>query len=416
MRVDAVLSTEEMLAPVEPASKAPIETLCMACEDADCNFRPMNLLRRPLGDNDVLIEMKYCGVCHTDLHFAANHMKGVLKTTYPCVPGHELAGICTAVGKSVTRVSVGDHVGVGCMVDSCLECKACKRGEEQMCVKQVATYQGKDFSGRAATYPAGGKTLGGYTTRHVVDERFAIIIPKSFPLEAAGPVMCAGVTMFDPLMRQGAKAGTRVGIVGLGGLGMLGIKLAKALGCVVTAISRTEGKLDIARKAGATEFVVSTDARQMAGARRSLDLILNTIPTQHDYEPYSRLLASGGKQVLLGISPAFAAALVVGLATGGRSKVIASGIGMLGAHARRGSKRGPLPISASSLPSTLPLQLQQLLDPTTPSLSLLPPPTHRLRRTHPGGHRLLRQARDPAHDPGLPRRGAQLGVREARPV
>ena len=116
----------------------------------------MELQRRPVGDMDVLIEMKYCGVCHTDLHFAANHMKSVLKTTYPCVPGHELVGVCSAVGSNVTKVKVGDHIGVGCMVDSCRKCKACKRGEEQMCMKQVATYQGKDFGGgRAATFPPG---------------------------------------------------------------------------------------------------------------------------------------------------------------------------------------------------------------------------------------------------------------------
>jgi len=306
----------------------PISTLCMACEDASCNFQPMELQRRPLSDMDVLIEMKYCGVCHTDLHFAANHMKSVLKTTYPCVPGHELVGICSAVGSNVTKVKVGDHIGVGCMVDSCRECKACKRGEEQMCIKQVATYQGKDFgSGRAATFPTGGKTLGGYTTRMVVDEHFAIKIPPDYPLEAAGPVMCAGVTMFDPLMRQGAKAGTRVGIVGLGGLGVLGIKLAAALGCKVTAISRSAAKESLARDAGATRFVVSSDRRQMVEARNSLDLILNTIPTAHDYQPFSELLARGGKQVLLGISPQFAAALVVGLLSGGSSKVVASGIG-----------------------------------------------------------------------------------------
>jgi hypothetical protein len=157
-----------------------------------------------------------------------------------------------AVGDAVTRVKVGDHVGVGCMVDSCLTCAACKRGEEQMCSKQVATYNGKDFSGRAATGPGAPQhTLGGYSDKMVVHERFAIIIPKTYPLECAGPVMCAGVTLFDPLRRYGAGKGTRVAIVGVGGLGQMGIRIAKALGCVVTAITRTAGKADFARECGA---------------------------------------------------------------------------------------------------------------------------------------------------------------------
>jgi hypothetical protein len=144
------------------AMALPVETLCMGCADEKCDFKPMAMQRRPLGDSDVLIDMKYCGICHTDLHTAAGHLKALGMKQYPCVPGHELSGVCTAVGAKVTRVKVGDQVGVGCMVDSCLNCSACKRGEEQKCLKQVGTYNAKDNgSGRAATYPAGGHTLGG---------------------------------------------------------------------------------------------------------------------------------------------------------------------------------------------------------------------------------------------------------------
>lgn len=171
------------------------------------------------------------------LLFAAHIARGAIesvggKVVYPIVPGHELAGVCTAVGPGVTKFKVGDHVGVGCMVDSCLACDACLRGEEQKCTKgNVATYngQGNKF-GRAQTYPPDGSTLGGYSTQMVVHERFGIKVPEGYPLEFAGPVMCAGVTLYDPLKRYGAKQGTKVGIVGLGGLGQMGIRVAKAMG------------------------------------------------------------------------------------------------------------------------------------------------------------------------------------------
>jgi len=251
----------------------PVEALCMGCKDETCDFKPMPMLRRPVGDEDVLMEMFYCGICHTDVHTAAGHLAGIGMKAYPCVPGHELAGICTAVGKNVTRVKVGDHVGVGCMVDSCLKCSACKRGEEQKCAKQVGTYGAKNKNGRAATGPVGGTTLtpahtlGGYTTQMVVHERFAIIIPKDYGLEYAGPVMCAGVTLFDPLRRYKVTTGSRVAVVGLGGLGQMGVKIAVAMGCVVTVVSRSPSKEKFARECGATAFICSTDAGQVWGRR-----------------------------------------------------------------------------------------------------------------------------------------------------
>ena len=309
---------------------APVEALCLATADASCAFKAVRFQRRAVGRRDILIDMRYCGVCHTDVHSAQGHLSALTGRCFPCVPGHELAGVVAAVGDDVTKVNVGDHVGVGCMVDSCLNCAACLRGEEQMCAKQVSTYNGKDFSGRAASGPgAPAHTLGGYTTKMVVHERFAVVIPKSYPLELAGPVMCAGVTLFDPLRRHGAGPGTRVGVVGVGGLGQFGVALAKALGCTVTAITRSPAKAAFARSLGADTVVVSTDAADMARARaaRALDLVLNTIPTEHDYHAYTALLAAGGKQVMLGLNTGLVAGMAVGAITCGRSRVIGSGIG-----------------------------------------------------------------------------------------
>ena len=155
------------------------KTLCMAAETVECDFKPQNLMRRAVGDEDVLIDMKYCGVCHSDLSFAAGHMSGILGAVkFPCVPGHELAGVVAEVGKAVTKFAVGDHIGVGCMVDSCLSCANCKKGEEQTCTKQVGTYQAPPLKGgRSETFPPQGHTLGGYTTKMVVHEHFGIKIP-----------------------------------------------------------------------------------------------------------------------------------------------------------------------------------------------------------------------------------------------
>ncbi len=316
------------------AKAAPVDVLCMATRDDKCRFEPMRFSRRAVGARDVLIDMKYCGVCHTDLHAAQGHLVALSGRCYPCVPGHELAGVVAAVGADVTKVKVGDQVGVGCMVDSCLECAACKRGEEQMCSKQTATYNGKDNgSGRAATGRSAGTpnfTLGGYTDKMVCDERFVIVIPPSYPLEFAGPVMCAGVTLFDPLRRYGAtKGGMRIGIVGVGGLGQMGLKLAKAMNCHVTAITRSPAKAAFARACGADEVLVSTDAEAMKrGARaRALDLVLNTIPSEHDYSPYSALLTPAGKQVMLGLNTGLIAGMAVNAIVCGRSRLVGSGIG-----------------------------------------------------------------------------------------
>jgi D-arabinose 1-dehydrogenase-like Zn-dependent alcohol dehydrogenase len=229
----------------------------------------------------------------------------------------------------VTKFKVGDAVGVGCMVDACLACAACLRGEEQKCAKgQTATYNGQNKHGRATTFPAGGATLGGYTTQMVVHERFGIRLPEGYPLEFAGPVMCAGVTLFDPLRRYGATAGTKVGIVGLGGLGQMGVRIAKAMGCSVTALSRLEAKRALATECGADAFISSDDAAAMAAAAGTLDLVLNTIPADHDYHAYTKLCArKGGKHIVLGLNNALGAAMMIDGLTFGASRVKMSGIG-----------------------------------------------------------------------------------------
>jgi len=305
-----------------------METICMGCKDETCSFEPMKLQRRELSDLDVLIEMKYCGVCHSDLHIAAGHMAGVFgKPEYPCVPGHELAGVVKQIGSKVTKFSVGDHIGVGCLVDSCLECNKCQAGNEQKCKKQVGTYGGKDWSGRAKV-PGREQTIGGYTSIMVVQERFGIKIPKSYPLEMAGPVMCAGITMYDPLKAFKAKPGDKVGIVGLGGLGVMGVKLAKALGCHVVAMSRSESKRAFAvDTCGATDFLASSDSAQLAAHARSFDLILNTIPAAHDESIYTALLKSKGNHVLLGLNACTFGAAAVSAISFGKSKVTFSAIG-----------------------------------------------------------------------------------------
>jgi len=300
---------------------SPIDIIAMGVEDEKCNFKPMRLQRRPLGASDILFDLKYSGVCGSDLHFAENHMKATpAKTVYPLVPGHELAGVVTAVGKDVTKFRVGDHIGVGCIVSSCLQCSKCKGRDEHRCAKNmVSTYGSPDPFGFAAVYPEGSRTVGGYSNRMVVHERFAIKVPKEYPLECAGPIMCAGITMYDPLRALKAKAGTSVGIAGLGGLGMLGIKIAKAMGCKVTAISRSRRKEALARKAGADVFIPMAEPAEAAKWAGSLDIIIDTIPSGHGLGPYKSLLTKKstsergqGRIVLLGMPEAWIAWFILG--------------------------------------------------------------------------------------------------------
>jgi len=284
------------------AASDEVPCLCMACDDDGCDFQPVDMFRRPVGERDVCIKVLFCGVCHSDLTTAASHLP--VPSMYPMVPGHEAAGVVTRVGSHVSKFRVGDHVGVGTLVDSCLQCHSCLHGQENWCSKHVQTYNGKDWSGRAATGGGVQHTLGGYSTSMVVHEHFCILVPPEYPLEHAGPVMCAGTTMYAPLKAAGAGAGTRLGLVGLGGLGVMGIKLGKALGCHVTVISRGEAKRKLAVRAGADSYLPSSDAEAMAAHAGCLDLILNTIPTNHDPSTFNALLAPAGWHVHIGLHAA----------------------------------------------------------------------------------------------------------------
>ena len=263
-------------------------------------FETIDVERHAVGDDDVSFDLAYCGICHTDLHFAMNDLGN---TRYPIVPGHELIGTVTEVGKNAASrgFAIGDVVGVGCIVDSCLACKYCASNEEQYCeAGMTMTYGGETKHGRAG--PNGQITVGGYSTKHIVDSRFAIKIPKGVDdLAACAPLMCAGITLFDPIKAFGVREGMRVGVAGIGGLGQMGIKIAAALGAEVTAISRTNAKEAKAKAAGAKHFIASSDAEAMKNAAGSLDLILDTVSACHDSEPYAAMLDKKGTLCLLGL-------------------------------------------------------------------------------------------------------------------
>ena len=267
-------------------------TQAWAKDGPKSSFQKIEIKRNVCGDEDVTFAVKFCGICHSDVHVAENHLDvpGGKKTNYPCVPGHELAGVVTEVGRNVTKYKVGDMVGVGCLSDSCMACTSCAEGEEMWCAKgMTSTYDKETTHGHIAT--DSGWTFGGYSKSQTVNQKFILKIPAGYPLSAAGPVFCAGITMFSPLSYWGAKAGgMRVGIVGIGGLGQMGVQLAKAMGNKVTAISTSPSKEAAAREIGADNFVVSTDPDSMKKAVMSCDLILNTVSVNHEAAHYLSLL------------------------------------------------------------------------------------------------------------------------------
>merc|ERR1712126_361167 len=272
-------------------------TVAWAKTSPDSEFSKIEISRNLAGENDVTFDLKYCGICHTDVHVACNHMGN---THYPCVPGHELAGIVTKVGANVTKVKVGDRVGVGCISDSCMNCEGCAEGEEHLCAgRMTSTYDRETNHGHIKTNT--GWTFGGYSGSQTVHERYIVKIPDGYPLEAAGPVFCAGITMYSPLQYWNASnGGKRVGIIGIGGLGQMGVRIAKAMGNSVTAISTSPNKKAAAMEIGADSFVVSTDPESMKAAAGSLDLILNTVSAEFDVNLYLPLLAPKGVIVMIG--------------------------------------------------------------------------------------------------------------------
>lgn len=258
---------------------------------ADRPLEPLTITRRAPGAHDVVIDIAYCGICHSDIHAVRSEWAGTL---YPCVPGHEIVGRVAAVGSHVTRHAVGDLVGVGCLVDSCRHCSECEEGLENYCDHPVYTYNGP-------TADAPGHTLGGYSQRIVVDERYVLRVrhPER-QLAAIAPLLCAGITTYSPLRHWGAGPGKTVGVVGIGGLGHMGIKLARAMGAQVVAFTTSETKREAALALGAHEVVVSRDAQAMAMQAKRFDLILDTVAAPHDLDALLACLKRDGQLVLVG--------------------------------------------------------------------------------------------------------------------
>ncbi|MDV7211233.1 NAD(P)-dependent alcohol dehydrogenase [Azotobacter beijerinckii] len=257
----------------------------------DKPLEPMQIARRTPGSHDVQIAIAYCGVCHSDIHQVRAEWEGTL---YPCVPGHEIVGRVTAVGAHVKGHRIGDLVGVGCIVDSCQHCEDCDAGLENYCDHMVGTYN-------FPTPDAPGHTLGGYAQQIVVHERYVLRIrhPEA-QLAAVAPLLCAGITTWSPLRHWGAGPGKKVGVVGIGGLGHMGIKLAQAMGAHVVAFTTSESKREAAKALGADEVLVSRNAEEMAAHHKSFDLILNTVAMPHDLDAFLTLLKRDGNLTLVG--------------------------------------------------------------------------------------------------------------------
>ena len=270
-----------------------MDTKAYGARAADKPLEPMDIQRRQPGPRDVQIDIAYCGVCHSDLHTVRSEWGG---TRYPCVPGHEIVGHVTAVGSEVAGFAIGETVGVGCLVGSCQHCPACDEGLEQYCQNGfTGTYNG-------ATAEPPGHTLGGYAQRIVVDENFVLKIrhPEA-QLAAVAPLLCAGITTYSPLRHWNAGSGKKVGIVGIGGLGHMGIKLAHAMGAHTVAFTTSEGKRQDALGLGADEVIVSRNADEMQQHAGSFDFILDTVAASHDLDAYTKLLKRDGTMCLVGV-------------------------------------------------------------------------------------------------------------------
>ncbi len=271
-----------------------MQTIGYAARDAQSPLAPFDFERRDLRDNDVAVEILYCGICHTDLHLSRDDWKDWGPAEYPCVPGHEIIGRVVDVGGSVTRHAVGDTVAIGTMIDSCQHCDQCRRGEEQMCREYpTITYNGHDRIDGSVTY-------GGFSKHIVVREEFVLRVPEGLDPSRAGPLLCAGITVYSPLRQWNVGPGSRVGVVGIGGLGHLAVRFAAGLGATVTVITRSEAKAAEAHALGADHVLVSTSADAMAAAASAFDVIIDTIPVGHDISPYVGLLDVEGVLVIVG--------------------------------------------------------------------------------------------------------------------
>jgi uncharacterized zinc-type alcohol dehydrogenase-like protein len=270
------------------------KTKAYATPRAGAPLAATEIERREPGEHDVQIEIAFCGVCHSDIHQVRDEWGGSI---FPMVPGHEIVGRVSRVGAAVKRFKEGDLAGVGCMVDSCRTCDPCQRDLEQFCSKGAAmTYNGTEMDRKTPTY-------GGYSTRVVVDERFTLRIPAGLDLAGAAPLLCAGITTYSPLRHWKVGKGSRVGVVGLGGLGHMGVKLAASLGAEVTMLSTSRSKEGDARKLGAHHFALTSDAATFKRLGNHFDFILDTISAKHDYNAYLGMLRVDGAMVLLGVPP-----------------------------------------------------------------------------------------------------------------
>lgn len=269
-----------------------MKTPAYAASSPSSALGPLTIDRRDPRPSDVTIDIKYCGVCHSDIHQARDEWGG---SKYPMVPGHEIVGTVSAIGTAVTKWKVGDTVGVGCFVDSCRKCEACEAGEENYCHEGITpTYNGIERDKVTPTY-------GGYSTRITVDSDYVLRIPDGIPLESAAPLLCAGITTYSPLMHFGVKKGDKVAIVGLGGLGHMGVKIARAMGAHVTVISHSPSKRDDALRLGAHDFIATNDPEELENHRNRFDFILDTVSARHDYNLYIRTLKRDATMVLVGI-------------------------------------------------------------------------------------------------------------------
>ncbi len=283
-----------------------LKTPAYAALSAKAALVPFSVERREPGPHDVLIEILYCGICHSDLHQVHDEWN---RSIFPMVPGHEIIGTVAQVGKAATRWKAGDTVGVGCFVDSCRECEACRAGEEQFCAQGANfTYNSHERDGKTPTY-------GGYSTRVTVDENYVLRIPKGIPLERVAPLLCAGITTYSPLRHYGVKPASKVAVVGLGGLGHMAVKLARAMDAQVTVLSHSPGKRQDALRLGADDFIATRDAQVFTQHAGRFDFILDTVSAQHDYNAYLGLLRRGGTMVLVGLpdpTPLSAGPLIMG--------------------------------------------------------------------------------------------------------
>lgn len=293
------------------------EVKAYAANSKEDHLKSLKIPRREVLENDIEIEIEYCGVCHSDLHTVRNDWGG---TKYPCVPGHEIIGRVKTAGKNISDYKVGDLVGVGCMVDSCQSCDSCVDGLEQYCeYGMVGTYNGKDRH-------LGGHTFGGYSEKIIVDRKFVLRIPENIDPKAAAPLLCAGITTWSPLRHWKVKKGDKVGVIGLGGLGHMGVKFANALGAHVVMITTSPEKSKDAQELGAHEVLISKNDDEMAKHKGTFDFLLNTVPVGHDINPYIGLLKRDATMVLVGaiepLKPMHGGRLVLG-----RKRVAGSLIG-----------------------------------------------------------------------------------------